>query len=314
MAPATRPSEPPRPQPAAARSNVVPITSRLATAERLDEAPNPASERLSLAPDPFAAPAALAAPAVTSTSVSATAPSASAAAASSPNAQAPVIVQMPRQPNYVGIGMILAMVAFGGVAAWALFFKTAPPPAPTPTIVTQYLPAPTAPPISSGAADNAAPADSAATSPSAKAHSLATAPKAAASGSGAPLDLKGLGGSGASGANPLAGLGLAPTGPAAPTGGGGGGGLSSSQLEGVVRMHKAAVTRTCWTGIGGGGSSSASEMMHIVIDGSGHVTSVHADGSNSQVGGCLEREIKGWIFPPAGGSSTVDVPFKFMNQ
>ncbi len=55
-------------------------------------------------------------------------------------------------------------------------------------------------------------------------------------------------------------------------------------------------------------------MVHIVIDGSGHVTSTHADGNNSQVGTCLEREIKNWTFPPAGGSTTVDVPFKFVNQ
>ncbi len=63
--PAQRPSEPPRApagaiaasaaNAASARSNVVPFTSRLATAERLDEAaPNPTSERFSIAPDPFA--------------------------------------------------------------------------------------------------------------------------------------------------------------------------------------------------------------------------------------------------------------------
>jgi predicted Zn finger-like uncharacterized protein len=294
-------SEPPRQgaAAAAARSNVVPITSRLATAERLEDAPSPTSERLSIAPDPFTAGAA----------AGAIPPAAPVPAFAAPtSAQQPVIVQMPRQPNYVGIGMILAMVAFGGVAAWALFFKAPPPQAATPTIVTQYLPAPTAAPTAVATQDpNAAPSDSAAAAASAKARTgaVAVAPKASAS-TGA-VDLKSLG---LGGANPLAGL--APTGPA-PTGPSGSS-LSQGQLETVVKMHKPGVTRTCWTNIGGGGSSSASEMVHMVIDGTGHVTSAHAEGSNAQVGTCMEREMRNWIFPASGASTSVDLPFKFVNQ
>jgi predicted Zn finger-like uncharacterized protein len=303
--PARSASEPPRPPAApaaAARSNVVPITSRLATAERLEEAPSPTSERLSVAPDPFAAPGAAAA-------AGAIPPAAPVPAFAAPaSAQQPVIVQMPRQPNYVGIGMILAMVAFGGVAAWALFFKAPPPPAPTPTIVTQYLPAPTAPPTAAASQDtNAAPSDSAAAAASAKSHTgggVAAAPKPSAS----AADLKSLG---LGGPNPLAGL--APTGPAAPAGPSGGT-LSEGQLTTVVKMHKPGLTRTCWTNIGGGGSSSASETAHMVIDGSGHVSSVHAEGTNGQVGTCMEREMRNWIFPASGAQTSVDLPFKFVNQ
>jgi hypothetical protein len=79
-------------------------------------------------------------------------------------------------------------------------------------------------------------------------------------------------------------------------------------------MHKPGVTRTCWTNIGGGGASSASETVHMVIDGTGHVSSVHAEGTNGQVGTCMEREMKNWIFPASGATTTVDLPFKFVNQ
>jgi predicted Zn finger-like uncharacterized protein len=298
-APARPASEPPpRQGAAAARSNVVPITSRLATAERLEDAPSPTSERFSIAPDPFTAEAGAIPPASPVPAV--------AAVAAAPAAQQPVIVQMPRQTNYVGIGMILAMVAFGGVAAWALFFKAPPAPAPTPTIVTQYLPAPTAAPTAVATQDpNAAPVDSAAAAASAKgrAGAVAAAPKPSAS----AADLKSLLGPGA---NPL--QGLAPTGPA-PTGPSGSS-LSQGQLETVVKMHKPGVTRTCWTNIGGGGASSASEMVHMVIDGTGHVSSTHAEGTNAQVGTCMEREMRNWIFPASGASTSVDLPFKFVNQ
>ncbi len=309
MGPATRPSEPPRQQAGAtARSNVVPITSRLATAERLEEAPSPTSERFSIAPDPFAMGGGASAPGA-ATAAAAMTPPVAAAVAPSPSAQAPVIVQMPRQTNYVGIGMILAMVAFGGVAAWALFFKAPPPPAPTPTIVTQYLPAPTVAPTQAAADPNAPPADSAgaaaASSSKRAGGAVAAAPKPSAS----AADLKGL-----MGPSGLSGLqGLAPTGPAAPATQSGSS-LSGPQMEAVVRQHKAGMTRTCWVNIGGGGASSASEMVHLTIDGTGHVSSAHAEGNNGQVGTCLEREMKGWVFPASGASTAVDLPFKFVNQ
>jgi hypothetical protein len=85
-------------------------------------------------------------------------------------------------------------------------------------------------------------------------------------------------------------------------------------MEVVQRQHKAAMTRTCWVNIGGGGASSASEMVHLTIDGAGHVSSAHAEGNNSQVGACIEREMRSWVFPASGAQTQVDMPFKFVNQ
>jgi hypothetical protein len=79
-------------------------------------------------------------------------------------------------------------------------------------------------------------------------------------------------------------------------------------------MHGASVKRTCWERIGGGGATSAIETVHLVIDGSGHVTSAHADGNNQAVGTCLERELRNWVFPPSGSTTEVSVPYKFQSQ
>jgi predicted Zn finger-like uncharacterized protein len=320
-APAGRPAPPQRPAPprpltepprqaATARSNVVPITSRLATAERLEEAPAPTSDRQLLAADPFATGGESAAPAATASSLT-PAPAAAAtfsssispatAAAAPASQQAPVIVQMPRQPNYAGIGMIIALPVFAAVAAWAIFFKQPPPPqaAAPPTIVTQYLPAPAAPTATDKGIEITDP------SPTAKhAGAVAAAPKPSTS---AP-NLKAL-------APGLDLGGLAPSGPG-PSGGPApsGGGLSGDVVESTVRMHNTAVKRTCWERIGGGGATSANETVHIVIDGSGHVSSAHADGNNSTVGNCLEKELRNWTFPPSGGTTEVNLPFKFINQ
>jgi hypothetical protein len=291
-------SEPPTRTQTAARSNVVPITSRLATAERLDEsAAEPASERFSVAPDPFSGGGAAAAAA-------APPPAAAVAAAPPPaSAQAPVIVQMPRQPNYVGIGMILAMVAFSGVAAWALFFKApAPVAAPAPP-TTVYIHDPSAP-AAQTADPNAAPVASA-SSGAKRTGPVAAAPKASAS---SAVDLnKLLGGAPGSGpSNPLAGLGN-PSGPGPSTGGSS---LSADQMETVMRAHSMAVKRVCGS-IGG----EAKEVVHITIDGNGHVTKAQADGTNGSVGTCLEHEIRNWVFPATGATTgPVDLPFHFIPQ
>jgi hypothetical protein len=79
-------------------------------------------------------------------------------------------------------------------------------------------------------------------------------------------------------------------------------------------MHSSGVKRVCWERIGGGGATSAIETVHVSIDGSGHVSSAQADGNNTTVGNCLEKEIRGWSFPPSGGTTEVNLPFKFLSQ
>ena len=89
--------------------------------------------------------------------------------------------------------------------------------------------------------------------------------------------------------------------------------LTTDQIETVVRSHSAETKRACWQSYDGG-TSSAQETVRIVIDESGHVSSAHAEGNNAWVGRCLERELKRWVFPPSGGSTTLDLPYKFFNR
>jgi hypothetical protein len=296
----------------AARSNVVPFASRAATAERLDEPataglPAPMSERFSIS-DPFNVPAAAAAPpapALTppSAAVAVAAPPAPAA----PSMQAPVIVQMPRQPNYIAIGMILMMVTFGGVGAYVFFQKPAPP-APPATVNTVYVPAPVT--AAAPTAEAVAPADS---SPGKVARN-STGPKPAASSSSKPaLDLKGLGPgaagvSGAAGGVDLSGLGGGPG-----AAGAGGGSLTSDQIMSVLNSHKVAIKRTC-VERGGQLVGTANEKLQVTIDGNGQVTSAQADGNNSAIGACLEKEVKAWRFPPTGATTKTEMPFVFVAQ
>jgi hypothetical protein len=89
--------------------------------------------------------------------------------------------------------------------------------------------------------------------------------------------------------------------------------LAPDQIEEVVRAHSGEVKRACW-GTYDGGVSSAVETVLVVIEGSGHVSDARASGNNPTVGRCLEREIKRWVFPPSGGQTTLNLPYKFFNQ
>jgi predicted Zn finger-like uncharacterized protein len=299
---AQRPS-PPRPasdRPAApaARSNVVPITSRLATAEKLEEAVSPpqgspASERFSLAPDPFNAPAAASA-----TPYREPAPSSV--------MQPQVILQQPKAPpNFIGIGVILAFMMFGLVAAYAVFFKPQTPQAP-PQVIVQQMPAAPSPtataPSGDTASNDTAPAASASSGKIGSSAKVAS--NAGAKDAGAAPDLGGL----------LKGLG---GGPSAAGGGGpssySGQPLTSDQLQSIVSQHQLAVRRQC-VDKGGGSVAATNETVQITIGPSGAVQSAVASGNDPVTGHCLESEIKRWQFPATGTTATVNVPFKFVRQ
>jgi hypothetical protein len=103
------------------------------------------------------------------------------------------------------------------------------------------------------------------------------------------------------------------TDPATPPSAGPVGGLSEEQLEAVVKMHRAALTRACWTGNDGGPRAAATETVHLVVASSGEVSSARTKGDDAIVGACLEREISSWVFPRTDTPTTVDLPFKFVN-
>jgi hypothetical protein len=301
-------SERPAPPTAAGRSNVVPITSRLATAERLDDASAAAvaqSERLSIAPDPFAMPVAPTPAPVPAVAVQA--PTRDSFVGAPPSLQPPPVIVQKQPTNFLGIGMVGAFLAFGGVAAWALFIKP-PPVAPPPQVIVQQVPVPQQQQAPQTNADPGGPAPQDTPSPGAssggKTASRGASANAGAKDAGAAPDLHGL----------LGGLGTGPN-VGGPNGNlaAGGPALTADQIQSVVSSRSLGVKRTCWER-GGSGASAANETLTLTIAGTGRVTNASSAGSDPVTGTCLEKEVRNWQFPATGSTSTVNIPFHFVRQ
>ena len=334
------PGTAPRPMapvaPAIARNNVVPFTARsghapaaLATAERLDEAeiidssPAPAAaisvpqQRVSIAADPFAsfaAPPNAAQAQMGSGSFAAVQPQTGSLPIIATRPSAPPPAQEKKAPPWIAIAMVVLAGAFGVTAAIALFIRQPPPAAPAPVIV-QAPAQPVAPQPVAIASTVAAPLDTAVATnvdaggakPGAIAmHGGTGGVKTAAPTSTGPkaADLGSLlGGNNGPSSGPTGG-------PAA----GGGSSLTSDQVETTVRNHSLGVKRTCWEKIGDGKAGTVNINVTANVAGNGNVTSSTATGNDPMVAKCIEGAVRSWQFPPTGGTTTVNIPFKFVRQ
>jgi predicted Zn finger-like uncharacterized protein len=282
------------PTAAPGRNNVVPITSRLATAERLDEP-------VEVAADPFAVPPASAAMAP---------PGAGAPIIASAAAAPPPEIIYRKQPPWLVIGMGLGFIAFGVTAAISIFRPA--PAAPAPVIV--QMPAATAataaptPAASATAASTDSPAASSA--PTAKA--VATGPKtgSAATGPAAPtttgrsLDLHSL----AQTSNVGPGVDPGTDGPKAP-----GQCFSSGQVQQVIGLHQLAIRRACWER-DPTTKPSVNVSVSMTIGSDGLPQGVSASGDEASVAKCIENDVRGWHFPAMGCSQKTGFSFKFVRQ
>ncbi len=112
-------------------------------------------------------------------------------------------------------------------------------------------------------------------------------------------------------------------GPAGPSGGpskaGGGGQLAAVDVERVVQTHRAFVKRQCWeTALAArppNAPSTARVVVTMNVAPDGRVQSVNATGGDGYPGlsTCVQGNVKSWTFPPSDGS-TVTVPFVFAAQ
>jgi len=335
------PLAPPGPS---ARSNVVPIHSRLATAERRSEAFDdldvvavPSAEPLVQPPPspiqvtPLAATAdgapplgaaaiELPAPAV-STSAAAPAPVPLASPAPAP---APVPLASPasiaamdiapfrKPPPFTAIAMIVLAAAFGITAAIVLV-------KPAPQVVVQV---PSAAPVSQAPAVpavTASPNDNAAVAspptpdggPSRPASGVAThASASAAAAKPAASTSTATAGTDPALRDLIQGAAGPSAGPSDTSGSGGGAQLTEDQVTHVLAQHTTAVKRTCWERIQTS-SSSVNVTVHIVVGSTGQVSSATATGNDPVVGHCIEGEVRRWSFP---GSGAIDIPFHFLRQ
>ncbi len=345
--PAPRPPAPlaprapmaPSPSPSlGARSNVVPFTGRLATAEKLEEAedididedlepisasaaaaiaapagatPGPLAERPSLiAADPFAVPGAALpsyAPQQYATTTPLGTPNQQAAVASIAMSP-PVLVTesgAKKPPNWIAIGMVGAFVAFGGMSAVFIFKKDPPQQQPQVIIVPQQTQ-----PAVAIAPTTPTEAPVAATTPESTPGKPST--KGSSAGQRQPSGTQNT-------AKPLEGLGtlVDPKGPnvgvnpgsARPSSAA----LTSDQVESTVRNYSTGVKRTCWDRIGVS-TPSVNVNAKVGVTSSGQVSSVDASGNDPVVAKCIENQVKGWHFPASGESTTVNIPFKFVRQ
>ncbi len=129
------------------------------------------------------------------------------------------------------------------------------------------------------------------------------------------------------GVAPRVGLGASPAidGPSVggPTPGSGGNvpqQLDQSDIERVVNAHRASVKRGCWepalAARDPNSPKSAKVTVSIAIAASGNVSSASASGGDGFPGlaSCVAGRVRGWKFPPSGGTSQASVPFAFFSQ
>jgi predicted Zn finger-like uncharacterized protein len=303
--------------PAPARSNVVPITSRLATAERLDDAPTEIGELPRLATavaDPFAPPppAALA-----STAAAAMAPPGDKPPIVASTSVAPAVRSDERsrkQPPWIVIAMIAGAVAFGAVAALSIFVKPTPPTAPIAQGAAAPPPAVTAAPGSSAAAATTnATTEPTASTPAATAAptgrgpvAMGGAPHAAAAPTtpGRSLDL-----------HSLAGANVAPS---EDPGGGdapasAGQCLSGGQVQQVIGLHQLAIRRACWER-NPTVKPTVNVSVTLTVGPDGSAQNVATSGDELSVAKCIENDVRAWHFPAMGCSQKTGFSFKFVRQ
>lgn len=246
------------------------------------------------------------------TTVGVTAPSEVAPRASSPPPKAKKSV------SPAVIAFIAMAATFGGVAAWALFFRSGPKviylpgEQPPPSAQQPQLGnAPPPPPTSTGTAEVVETATPSSTvggpvgvgggpRPTGTVKPGETAP---------PLDTSSFN---------MGGPGPVSTG-GTPSGGGS---LTEGQISGVVSSNTARVRRKCWDQAVAGRASDAPSSVKVTarlkIAPSGSVSSASASGGNEKyypgLVSCVQATVQGWKFPASDGGGEAVVPFSFNAQ
>lgn len=311
--------EAPKPGAMAARSNVVSLSSRLATAEKLDALPEP--EEHTVISDPFAAiaPQPTPAPPVAADSSAAALPlvAASATGATSAPFGAPAPVALEAAPpqkkgtNWIAVAMVVLAAAFGVTAAIAIFFRGNQNVAPQVTTVfvsaTATTPTPTATAVAT--------ADPTATvTASASGTVVAAAGTYRGTGGTAPVATTAKTIDNSAIANLLGGPSTGPgTGPGGGTSGAAGGGLSDKAVQDAVRNYTPGVKRTCWER-GGSAESTAIVDVTVTVAPNGNVSNAVATGNDPLVAKCIENQVRNWRFSAPGEVTTIKIPFKFLKQ
>jgi predicted Zn finger-like uncharacterized protein len=265
------------------RNNVVAISSRLATAERLNE------------PATFSQPAVLPRSAGIEVEALVGAPSVVPPVAKKEVPWIPILMVV------MGLGFSVSL----GLTLPGMLVHS--PPTPTPAASSPAVPsgalasAPIAPtqPVAEATITAANPAPG--KGPPTVGAIARTTPSATAT--GRSLDLRGLGSNGVALADDPTGDGPKAAGQC----------ISEGQVQKVVQLHMVAVRRSCWERSQVTKPSvNVNVMLTIGADGSSQ--GVSASGDDPSVAKCIENDVKGWHFPAMGCTQRTSIPFKFLLQ
>ncbi len=310
-----------KPAPMAARSNVVSLSSRLATAEKLDDAPALEPEEHTVISDPFAriAPEPTPAPPVS-------APLADASSPMMATASAPVVTSAPmtpvadavppkKGPNWIAIAMVVLAAAFGVTAAIAIFFRSNTNT--TPQVTTVYVSSTATGPsvaATTTATQTAEPIVTASASASGTAVAVAGTVRApSGAGTAAAATATQTATNNSSIAALLGGPASGPNVGGGTSGGSTGGGLSDKAVQDAVRNYTPGVKRTCWER-GGSAESTAIVDVTVTVAPNGNVSNAQASGNDPLVAKCIENQVRNWRFAAPGETTTIKIPFKFIKQ
>jgi predicted Zn finger-like uncharacterized protein len=327
---ATRPSPTaPTPRPAVAasataRSNVVAISSRRATAEKIEGALEE-DIKFESEPDPFPAPA----PAPESAPLPSFDASAVSTAVMAPAQEVrhSKIAERIAESRKAHPALWIIAVLVGILVGMGVMILLLPNATNKPTVVQ----APAAPTVSAAAAAStptAAPSDNEGMTTIGPIEVSAAVTKGSSGGGtkGAKAaDTSTTGGPAAPLSTSLTGLGGLVGGPSGPSGGSsqgssGGGQLATADLERVVQSHRAFVKRQCWDSAlaarAPNSPSSARVAVSITVGRDGNVQSASASGGDGYPGlsSCVQSQVRSWKFPVSDGPTTFSVPFVFAAQ
>ena len=312
------------PAPPMARSNVVPFTSRLATAERFEEAPDDQTRPVAspfleaaVVADPFAnPPGAAAARAAAAPMVTQHAPVISEAAAASLAAPAPAA----KAPPWMAIAMVAAATAFGVTAAIAVFFRPAAAPTqlttqPAAGITTAAGPAPLVAPAAPAVPASAAQAEPIAIAPEPTALPGAPRSSPGANGAGKPAPAAPQGAVATKGPLDLGGLGgtIRPTDDPGDSPKAAGQCFSSGQVSQVIGLHQPGIRRSCWER-NPTTKPTVNVSVSLTIGSDGAPQSVSASADEPSVAKCVENDVRTWRFPAMGCSQQTSFSFHFVRQ
>ena len=92
--------------------------------------------------------------------------------------------------------------------------------------------------------------------------------------------------------------------------------LDSQAVQRVVAAHRAGIKRTCWE-LRPSGDNMVTQVnvtVTLTVGTDGTVTQSAAQGDNPVIAKCIESQARSWSFPRPPSPTTVNIPFKFVQE